>query len=304
MACGLVNLLTCGGCTRLYKVVTPCTTHDRQPVKILMSQYRTVGLDVNAPAYAQPYGAQPYGIPPYGVPLAYPPIHPHFASYPGNVQLQPWGYGHYPGQLPNPIPHPVATWPDEQAEAQVRSAIAPEVGVVERDAHMATSMCEGRDKSKVVQQKKSYPNKEVSEGVWQFRVEVDREIKQAFAAQTDMTWPEFETEALERFNAHGDMHLGYQVSGDNRGWISLTCSSDWKMAIASVDDGDKGCEHIESTEDTWKREGKREAIPQRRHTPRGYAGSKVPRDPPPQFADTSAMQRTQQVLQVAYILLG
>ncbi|KAH9172102.1 hypothetical protein EDB89DRAFT_1906384 [Lactarius sanguifluus] len=38
MACGLVNLPTCGGCTRLYKVSQPCTTHDKQPVKILMAQ--------------------------------------------------------------------------------------------------------------------------------------------------------------------------------------------------------------------------------------------------------------------------
>ncbi|KAH9159797.1 hypothetical protein EDB89DRAFT_2083020 [Lactarius sanguifluus] len=230
------------------------------------SQYHTASLDANAPpAYAHPHGAhpygahphgahpygahtygahpygahphgaQPYGMPPYGAPLAYPPPLPHFASYPGNAQLQPWGYGHYPtGQLPNPVPHPVATRPDEQAEVQDHAAIAPDVAVVGRDVRTATSMREGRDKSMAVQQKKNYPNKEVSEGVWRFRVEVDREVRQTFAAQTDMTWPEFEAEALEWFNAREDVCLGYRVSGDNRGWISLTCPSDWKVAVANV----------------------------------------------------------------------
>ncbi|KAH9165742.1 hypothetical protein EDB89DRAFT_1911169 [Lactarius sanguifluus] len=440
------------------------------------SQYHTASLDANAPpAYAHPHGvhpygahplgahpygvhtygahpygvhpygthphgAQPYGMPPYGAPLAYPPPLPHFASYPGNAQLQPWGYGHYPtGQLPNPVPHPVATRPDEQAEVQDHAAIAPDVVVVGRDVHTATSTREGRDKSMAVQQKKNYPNKEVSEGVvfivvvdwgrlaivvfgrchpfavspvvvphsrllppptvdhdddgddsvvplsctiayfrttttvaatnsppggtranpatlltttqtpvttkrghftdaatrrihdddddcwpqrqrgkdddnsgrkqarttstmtqqttmsneyeyastrtrvletgtrtastsfyrrklastradeyscqrvrveyeslfgkfrrvlilaiWRFRVEVDREVRQTFAAQTDMTWPEFEAEVLEWFNAREDVRLGYRVSGDNRGWISLTCPSDWKVAIANV----------------------------------------------------------------------
>ncbi|KAH9039169.1 hypothetical protein EDB85DRAFT_1887635 [Lactarius pseudohatsudake] len=149
-------------------------------------------------------------MPLYGAPLAYPLPLPHFASYPGNAQLQPWGYGHYlTGQLPNPIPHPVATQPDKQAEVQDHTAIAPDVGVVGRHVCTATSMCEGKDKSMAVQQKKSYPNKEVSKGVWQFWVEINREVRQTFAAQTNMTWPEFKAEVLEWFNACEDVHLGY-----------------------------------------------------------------------------------------------
>ncbi|KAH9171138.1 hypothetical protein EDB89DRAFT_1907156 [Lactarius sanguifluus] len=136
------------------------------------------------------------------------------AHNPTACHRMPWGYGHYPtGQLPNPVPHPVATRPDEQAEVQDHAAIAPDVAVVRRDVRTATSMHEGRDKSMAVQQKKNYPNKEVSEGVWRFRVEVDREVRQTFAAQTDMTWPEFEAEALEWFNARED---------------------DWKVAVANV----------------------------------------------------------------------
>ncbi|KAH8976520.1 hypothetical protein EDB86DRAFT_3096002 [Lactarius hatsudake] len=73
------------------------------------------------PYGVQPYGTQPYGVQPYGVPPGYPPLPPHFAAYPGvgNVQLQLWGYGHYGpfGQLPNPVPHPVAMEPDERAQA-------------------------------------------------------------------------------------------------------------------------------------------------------------------------------------------
>ncbi|KAH9027557.1 hypothetical protein EDB85DRAFT_1892946 [Lactarius pseudohatsudake] len=212
-------------------------------------QYHPAGLDMNAPPFygqpygAQPYGAQPYGMPlqPYGAPLGYHPLPPHFASYPGvgNTHLQPWGYGHYPtGQLLNPVPHPVATRPDEWAEAQDSAAIVPGAGVVERDApRMATTTREDKGKSTVVQQKKSYPNKEVSEGVWRFRVEVDRDqVRQTFVAQTDMTWPEFEAEAFEQFNSRvdEDVRLGYRVSGGNRTWVSLTCPSDWKEAVANV----------------------------------------------------------------------
>ncbi|KAI9439941.1 hypothetical protein H4582DRAFT_2056610 [Lactarius indigo] len=172
-------------------------------------QYHAAGMDVNVPIYVQPYGAQPYGVQPYGMhpygaPLAYPPFHPHFLSYPGasNAQPQPWGYGHYPhDQPPNPVLHPVATRLDEWAHA----ATAPGVEVAERDGRTATSTHEDSSKSALVQQKKSYPNKEVSKGVWQFRVEVDRDqVRQTFAAQTDMTWPDFEAKALERFNARKD----------------------------------------------------------------------------------------------------
>ncbi|KAH9040366.1 hypothetical protein EDB85DRAFT_1886896 [Lactarius pseudohatsudake] len=198
-------------------------------------QYHPAGLDMNAPPFygqpygtqpysaqpygaqpysAQPYGAQPYGMPlqPYGAPLGYHPLPPHFASYPGvgNTHLQPWGYRHYPtGQLLNPIPHPVATRPDKWAEAQDSAAIVPGAGVVKRDApRMATTTREDKGKSTVVQQKKSYPNKEVSEGA----------------------------EAFEQFNSHvdEDVHLGYRVSGGNQTWVSLTCPSDWKEAVANV----------------------------------------------------------------------
>ncbi|KAI9447828.1 hypothetical protein H4582DRAFT_2068416 [Lactarius indigo] len=141
---------------------------------------------------------------------------------------RPEAYGTKP---PNPVLHPVATRPDEWA----RAAIAPGVEVAERDGRTATSTREDSSKSAPVQQKKSYPNKEVSKGVWQFRVEVDRDqVRQTFAAQTDMTWPDFEAEALERFNAHEDVRLGYRVSGGNRTWVSLTCPSDWKVAVATV----------------------------------------------------------------------
>ncbi|KAH9038062.1 hypothetical protein EDB85DRAFT_1888122 [Lactarius pseudohatsudake] len=217
-------------------------------------QYHPAGLDMNAPPLygqpygaqpygAQPYGAQPYGMPlqPYGAPLGYHPLPPHFASYPGvgNTHLQPWGYGHYPtGQLPNPVPHPVATRPDEWAEARDRAAIVPGVEVVESDApRTVTTMRKDKGKSTAVQQKKKYLNREVSEGVWQFRVEVDRDqVRQTFAAQTDMTWLEFEAEAFERFNSRvdEDVRLGYRISGGNRTWVPLTCPSDWKGAVAIV----------------------------------------------------------------------
>ncbi|KAH9024084.1 hypothetical protein EDB84DRAFT_1564538 [Lactarius hengduanensis] len=228
------------------------------PVPRDNGQYHGIGgLNVNAPpVYAQPYGVQPYGMQPYGVqpygmqpygvqpyelfgvslnsseqlrtPTAVTDAPPHFATYPGvgNAPLQPWGYGHYGpfGQLPNPVPRPVAAEPEERGRAQDRAAVAPGVGAARRDPRTVT-----------VQQKKTYPNEEVSKGVWQFRVEVDRgQIKQTFAAQTDLTWPEFEAKALEQFNGHEDVRLGYQVSGGNRTWVSLTCPSDWRVAVANV----------------------------------------------------------------------
>ncbi|KAH9027073.1 hypothetical protein EDB85DRAFT_2148745 [Lactarius pseudohatsudake] len=234
------------------------------PVPRDNGQYHGIGgLNANAPpVYTQPYGVQPYGMQPYGVQpygmqpyvqqlflgcdavrmavllagvlqglrrntLGYPPP-PHFATYPGvgNAPLQPWGYGHYGpfGQLPNPVPRPVAAEPEERARAQDCAAVAPGVGAARRDPRTVT-----------VQQKKTYLNKEVSKGVWQFRVEVDRgQIKQTFAAQTDLTWPEFKAKALEQFNGHKDVRLGYRVSGGNWTWVSLTCPSDWRVAVANV----------------------------------------------------------------------
>ncbi|KAI9442727.1 hypothetical protein H4582DRAFT_2073317 [Lactarius indigo] len=127
--------------------------------------------------------------------------------------------------------HPVATRPDEWA----RAATAPGVEVAERDGRTATSTREDSSKSAPVQQKKSYPNKEVSKGVWQFRVEVDRDqVRQTFAAQTDMTWPDFEAEALERFNAREDVHLGYRISGGNRTWALVARTRAVTMEIKDV----------------------------------------------------------------------
>ncbi|KAI9466354.1 hypothetical protein BJY52DRAFT_1183211 [Lactarius psammicola] len=201
---------------------------------------------MNAPSvYAQPYGA----------PMApYPPFHPpQFAPYAGvgNTHLQPWGYGHYPtGPLPNPVPHPVAMRPDNTKnaspvpvhEAPGRTAVVSGVEVVERDAHTeARGMDNGKNKStasNVVEPRKSYPNKQVSEGVWQFLVEVESDrIRQRFIAETNMSWPEFKNHAYERFDTPPvDVRLGYRISADKRSWMPLTCESDWKVAIGFLEE--------------------------------------------------------------------
>lgn len=83
------------------------------------SQYYAAGMGVGAP---QLY----YGAPPY------PPFSHH-----GNAG--PWGYGQYPGAVPNPLPPPGNPQP---RSAAVQAKVAP----------------------KAFQPKRIYPNKEVSDG--------------------------------------------------------------------------------------------------------------------------------------------
>ena len=145
-----------------------------QPTPVGGGQYHAAGLPVgmNAPhIYGQPYGAPLAPYPPY------PP--PHFPPYPGvaSAQLQPWSYGHFPtGPLPNPVPHPSVTQPDNAERAppmhgaQVDTVVAPDVGVVERDARReGTGMGDGMESTEV-QPKRIYPNKQVSDGGTSFSV--------------------------------------------------------------------------------------------------------------------------------------
>lgn len=125
------------------------------------SQYHVAGLGMNAP----PLYAQPYGVPPY------PPFHHPNLAYAGlgNAQLQPWGYNHYPtGPVPNPVPHPVATQPDNtrtneaspEDDAQSHAAVAQGVEVDARVVGRGTD----KDNEGAAQPGKSYPNKQVSDG--------------------------------------------------------------------------------------------------------------------------------------------
>ncbi|KAH9008119.1 hypothetical protein EDB84DRAFT_1447145, partial [Lactarius hengduanensis] len=177
----------------------------------------------------------------------------------------------------------------------------------ERDAQrMATTTREDKGKSTVVQQKKSYPNKEVSEGVWRFRVEVDRDqVRQTFVAQTDMTWPEFEAEAFEQFNLavsgqrwESDLGVSHLPIGLERGVANVR----EKILVArtrAVSMEIKDVSTLNRPKAHKKGKGKEKRSRDDDITPGGYAGSQVPRRPFAQFAETSAMRRALEGLRVA-----
>ncbi|KAH9060642.1 hypothetical protein EDB87DRAFT_1576783 [Lactarius vividus] len=81
---------------------------------------------------------------------------------------------------------------------------------------------------------KSYPNKEISKGVWEFRIEVnDDNIKHTFNAHTDMKWYEFLDEVHRHFERpRSEVHVAFRISGDAGAMSYLASEYDWNDAIA------------------------------------------------------------------------
>ncbi|KAH9056713.1 hypothetical protein EDB87DRAFT_1686958 [Lactarius vividus] len=81
---------------------------------------------------------------------------------------------------------------------------------------------------------KSYPNKEISKGVWEFHVEVvDDNIKHTFNAHTDMKWYEFLDEVHRHFERpRSEVHVAFRISGDAGAMSYLASEYDWNDAIA------------------------------------------------------------------------
>ncbi|KAI9429954.1 hypothetical protein H4582DRAFT_2218058 [Lactarius indigo] len=201
-------------------------------------QHSSAGLAMNVPpTYAHPYGAIPY-----------PPPYPPF---------QPWGYAQYPmapplGFAPGPFPeNPLATQRattgDEDPPAhreRGRVADGPTDQDVPTRGHPGGT---GRDGGAGVNSAapsstmsarpgKTYPNKEVSYGVWRFQTEVlDDHIKHTFTTQTDTKWPDFREEVLYRLERHrSTVRIVFRIVGEGGGWSDLASEYDWADAISRL----------------------------------------------------------------------
>ncbi|KAH9007421.1 hypothetical protein EDB84DRAFT_1572907 [Lactarius hengduanensis] len=208
-------------------------------------QHAWAGLPTNAPTYPHPYGMLFY-------PPAYPPVphhHPHGASM-GAAPGQPWGYPQYPvAPLSTPfLAHPLATQnvttgediPAQEACGRVAdgSVVQNTPGCEDMARTGGRRMGVNAAPSSAVDARpgRSYPNKEVSKGVWQFRVEVvDGKIKHTFHVQTDMKWRDFLDEVRHHFDCpHREVQVGYRISGEAGAMSYLASENDWDNAIAQL----------------------------------------------------------------------
>ncbi|KAH9016711.1 hypothetical protein EDB84DRAFT_1443040 [Lactarius hengduanensis] len=188
------------------------------------------GLPVNvSPTYPHPYGVTFY-------PPAYPPVphnHPYGASM-GTAPGQPWGYPQYPAAPPLApvLAHPLATQHATTGEDSHGRGAGPAVSgredVARTGGRMDTN--DAASSSTVgARPGRSYPNREVSNGVWEFRVEVvDGKIKHTFNAQTDMKWRNFLEEVRLRYK------WGTGSVGETGAMSYLASEYDWNNAIAQL----------------------------------------------------------------------
>ncbi|KAH9080340.1 hypothetical protein EDB83DRAFT_2310613 [Lactarius deliciosus] len=217
------------------------------PPNQISGQYSLVGpAATNAPpTYAHPYGTMSY-------PSIYSPV-PHHALYGANIgagPFPPWGYPQYPlVPLPGPfLGHPLATQhattgDDDPLHGRVADGPVDQdiLGredprMTWRDGGVGTNNAAPSSTVCVPPRGRQYPNKEVSDGVWQFETEVVADhIKHTFTAQTDMIWGEFREEVhhcLDR--PRSGVHIMFRVHGDGCAWSDLGSERDWVGAIARL----------------------------------------------------------------------
>ncbi|KAH9040617.1 hypothetical protein EDB85DRAFT_2140298 [Lactarius pseudohatsudake] len=151
----------------------------------------------------------PYGVMPY--PPPYPPV-PHHSPYGagiGAAPFQPWGYAQYPMAPP------------------------PSLFLTGRDGDVGTNNT-SLSSALGAQPARLYPNREVSNVVWQFQTEVvDGYTKHTFTMQTDMKWLDFLGELLCQLDRpHSMVHIVIQISGEGSAWKDLASQYDWADRIA------------------------------------------------------------------------
>ncbi|KAI9431270.1 hypothetical protein H4582DRAFT_2085253 [Lactarius indigo] len=195
---------------------------------------------VGPPTYAHPYSGMfyPPGYPP-------PPHHPYGASI-GAAPLQPWGYPPYP-TAPPPAPflahlvatHRTAAGDEDLLTREARGHVGHDIprrwdksgagGDVNANVAALPSTVGARSG-------RSYPNKEVSSGVWQFQIEVvDDHIKHTFTAQTDMKWKDFLNEVHQYFDApRSEVKIAFRISGEPGTMSSLASEEEWTNAIVRL----------------------------------------------------------------------
>ncbi|KAI9431326.1 hypothetical protein H4582DRAFT_2085159 [Lactarius indigo] len=191
------------------------------PPSQIGDQYSLAGLAMNTPpTYARLGGA------------SYPPVYlpgMHHNPYGLNIGARPfppWGYPQYPlVPLPGLVPGPV--------DQNIPRCQDPRVA--QRDGGVGTN---NATPSSTVSTRlgRTYPNKEVSDGVWRFQTEVvDDHIKHAFTAQTDMIWADFREEVCRCLNRPcSGVRIMFWISGGGHAWSELGSEFDWMDAIAKL----------------------------------------------------------------------
>ncbi|KAI9432510.1 hypothetical protein H4582DRAFT_2061704 [Lactarius indigo] len=208
------------------------------------SQQFLAGLPATAPpTYAHPYGGTFY-------PPAYPPVSYHHTYGPGisAAPLQPWSYAQYPmAPPPSPflmdLPAALHAMTGEEGSPPARDtrghvANGPEDGPALGRGNGGGVGTNGAASSSTAVSRlgKSYPNKEISKGVWEFRVDVvDENIRHTFNAHTDMKWYEFLDEVYRHFERpRSEVRVGFRISGDAGAMSYLASENDWNNAVARL----------------------------------------------------------------------
>ncbi|KAI9439132.1 hypothetical protein H4582DRAFT_2056971 [Lactarius indigo] len=208
------------------------------------SQQFLAGLPATAPpTYAHPYGGTFY-------PPAYPPVSYHHTYGPGisAAPLQPWSYAWYPmAPPPSPfltdLPAALHAMTGEEGSPPARDtrghvANGPEDGPALGRGNGGGVGTNGAASSSTAVSRlgKSYPNKEISKGVWEFRVDVvDENIRHTFNAHTDMKWYEFLDEVYQHFERpRSEVRVGFRISGDAGVMSYLVSENDWNNAVARL----------------------------------------------------------------------
>ncbi|KAI9428500.1 hypothetical protein H4582DRAFT_2091912 [Lactarius indigo] len=208
------------------------------------SQHIFAGLPANAPpTYAHPYGPTFY-------PPAYPPVSYHHSYGPGisAAPHQPWGYAQYPmAPPPGPflmdLPAPLDATTGEEGSPTARDTRGHVVNGPDDRAALGRGNGGGVGtngaaslSTAAARPGRSYPNKEISAGIWEFRVEVvDENIKHTFNAHTDMKWYEFLDEVHRHFEKpRSEVRVGFRISGDAGAMSYLASEYDWDDAIARL----------------------------------------------------------------------
>ena len=66
---------------------------------------------------------------------------------------------------------------------------------------------------------------------------IDDRVKHTFAAQSDMSWLNFQDDVLEHFTRqHDDVSIGYWFGGEAGPVLPVDCEADWKITIAWLQD--------------------------------------------------------------------
>ncbi|KAH9166218.1 hypothetical protein EDB89DRAFT_1910841 [Lactarius sanguifluus] len=195
-----------------------------------------------------PYHVQPLaGNPPVAGAQYYPPAYPlmHYpqvdprASF-GTGQLQPWEYAHHPMAPPQPVALRPGGSPAGEIGALVLEGTRAhmDAGRVEQGK---SSGAEGTTAAPAQgpggRTKKNHPNKQLSEGAWEFMVDVtDSHLKHTFCAHTGVGWKDFEERAKGQFDlARDDVRLAYCLNGEKRHAMThLSCESDWNTAMVRM----------------------------------------------------------------------